>query len=210
MKKHILIILLFATILSSCSIEKRIYQPGYFISGRSSSTKEEEIQKKLQPTIFSESVKKIAETDTSKVKSNDETTVAKLIEELPEIQPSSKTAFLVQENQNTLKTSSDSLPDEIKLLNERHAKTRKQRNTFLILSSIPASISLLGILSAIILFVPIAYGAFSYETEDKIILFIAICIGAVLLAIPLFIVFLILSIIAKKQKKKLSKMEATK
>ena len=210
MKKHILIILLFATILSSCSIEKRIYQPGYFISGRSSSPKEEEIQKKLQPTIFSESVKKIADTDTSKVQSNDETAAAKLIEELPEIQPSSKTAFLVQENQNTLKTSSDSLPDEMKILNERHAKTRKQRNTFLVLSSIPASISLLGILSAIILFVPIAYGAFSYETEDKIILFIAICIGAILLAIPLFIVFLILSIIAKKQKKKLIKMGETK
>ena len=209
MKRHIAFILFLAVVLSSCSFEKRIYQPGYFISGRSSSPKEEEIQKKLQPTIFSESVKKNAEPDTSKVNSNDETTVAKLIEELPEIQPSSKTAFLVQENQNTLKTSSDSLPDEIKLLNERHAKTRKQRNTFLILSSIPASISLLGILSAIILFVPIAYGAFSYETEDKIILFIAICIGAVLLAIPLFIVFLILSIKAKKQKKKLIKMGET-
>ena len=65
-----------------------------------------------------------------------------------------------------------------------------------------------GLLTALVLFLPYAYGAFSYETEDKIILFIAICIGAVLLAIPLFIVFLILSIIAKKQRRKLRKMGA--
>lgn len=208
MKRHIAFILFLAVILNSCSIEKRIYQPGYFISGKSSSPREEKNHKKLQPTISSEPKSVIADVASPQVITNEDTLVVNQIEKLPIIKPSSKIDILVQENQNTLKTSSDSLPDEIKLLNERHAKTRKQRNTFLILSSIPASITLLGILSAIILFVPIAYGAFSYETEDTIILFIAICIGAVLLAIPLFIVFLILSIIAKKQRKKLQKMGA--
>jgi len=208
MKKHIPFILFLAVILNSCSIEKRVYQPGYFISGRASSPKEEKIQKKFQPNIFSELVKNIADADSSRVNSNEETTVTHLIEKKPVIKASIKTQCLVQENPNLIKSYSDSLPDEIKLLSEQYAKTQNLKNKFLILTSIPASISLLGILTAIILFVPIAYGAFSDDTDDKIILFIKICVGAVLLAIPLFIVFLILAIKAKKQRKKLEKMGA--
>lgn len=208
MKRHIAFILFLAVILNSCSIEKRIYQPGYFISGKSSSPREEKNHKKLQPTISSEPKSVIADVASPQVLTNEGTLVVSVIEKLPIIKPSSKIDILVQETPNPLKINTDSLPDEIKLLTEQSAKTQKIAYAFLISASIPLTISMFGLLTALVLFLPYAYGAFSYETEDKIILFIAICIGAVLLAIPLFIVFLILSIIAKKQRRKLRKMGA--
>ena len=208
MKRHIAFILFLAVILNSCSIEKRVYQQGYFISGRSSSPKEVKNNKKLQPTIFSESVKTIADADSSQVKSNEETLVVNLIEKLPIIKPSSKIDILVQETPNPLKINTDSLPDEIKLLTEQSAKTRKLKHAFLISASIPLTISFIGLLTALVLFLPYAYDTFSNKTDEKIIKFVLICLSAVFLAIPLLIVYLILSIIAKKQRKKLRKMGA--
>ena len=208
MKKHILFILLFATILSSCSLEKRVYQPGYFISGRSSSPKEVKIHKKLQPTIFSESVKTIADADSSQVKSIEETLVVNLIEKLPIIKPSSKIDIHVQETPDLLKINTDSLPDEIKLLTQQSAKTQKLAYAFLISASIPLTISLLGLLTALVLFLPYAYGTFSPENDEKIIKFVLTCLSAIFLVIPLLIVYLTLSVTAKKQRKKLRKMGA--
>ena len=195
MKKHILFILLFATILSSCSLEKRVYQPGYFISGRSSSPKEVKIHKKLQPTIFSESVKTIADADSSQVKSIEETLVVNLIEKLPIIKPSSKIDIHVQETPDLLKINTDSLPDEIKLLTQQSAKTQKLAYAFLISASIPLTISLLGLLTALVLFLPYAYGTFSAENDEKIIKFVLTCLSAIFLVIPLLIVYLVIPFI---------------
>ena len=209
MKKIFNLFLLTAIIaLNSCSIEKRIYQPGYFISGRSSSPKEVKIHKKIQPEIFSESVKTIADADSSQVKSIEETLVVNLIEKLPIIRPSSKIDILVQETPNPLKINTDSLPDEIKLLTEQSAKTQKLAYAFLISASIPLTISLLGLLTALVLFLPYAYGTFSPENDEKIIKFVLTCLSAIFLVIPLLIVYLTLSVTAKKQRKKLRKMGA--
>jgi hypothetical protein len=210
MKIHIAFILFLAVILNSCSIEKRIYQPGYFISGRSSSPREEKIHKKLQPKISSEPNTVIADVASPQVLTNEDTLVVKLIEKLPIIKPSSKIDILVQETPNPLKINTDSLPDEIKLLTEQSAKTQKIAYAFLISASIPLTISFLGLLTALVLFLPYAYDTFSSKTEEKIIKYVLICLIAVFLAIPLLIVYLILSIIAKKQRKKLRKMGAMK
>jgi hypothetical protein len=210
MKIHIAFILFLAVILNSCSIEKRIYQPGYFISGRSSSPREEKIHKKLQPKISSEPNTVIADVASPQVLTNEDTLVVNLIEKLPIIKPSSKIDILVQETPNPLKINTDSLPDEIKLLTEQSAKTQKIAYAFLISASIPLTISFLGLLAALVLFLPYAYDTFSSKTEEKIIKYVLICLIAVFLAIPLLIVYLILSIIAKKQRKKLRKMGAMK
>jgi hypothetical protein len=208
MRRHIAFILFLAVILSSCSIEKRIYQPGYFISGRSSSPREEKIHKKLQPKISSEPNTVIADVASPQVLTNQDTLVVNQIEKLPIIKPSSKIDILVQETPNPLKINTDSLPDEIKLLTEQSAKTRKLKHVFLISASIPLTISFIGLLTALVLFLPYAYDTFSNKTDEKIIKFVLICLRAVFLAIPLLIVYLILSIIAKKQRKKLRKMGA--
>ena len=209
MKKIFNLFLLTAIIaLNSCSIEKRIYQPGYFISGRSSSPKEVKIHKKIQPEIFSESVKTIADADSSQVKSIEETLVVNLIEKLPIIKPSSKIDIHVQETPDLLKINTDSLPDEIKLLTQQSAKTQKLAYAFLISASIPLTISLLGLLTALVLFLPYAYGTFSPENDEKIIKFVLTCLSAIFLVIPLLIVYLTLSVTAKKQRKKLRKMGA--
>ena len=210
MKSHIAFILILAAVLSSCSIEKRIYQPGYFISGRSSSPREEKIHKKLQPTISSEPKSVIADVASPQVLTNEGTLVVSVIEKLPIIKPSSKIDILVQETPNPLKINSDSLPDEKRLLTEQYAKTRRLKNTILISASIPLSISLFGLLTALVLFLPYAYGTFSPENDEKIIKFVLTCFSAIFLVIPLLIVYLTLSIIAKKQRKKLVKMGAMK
>ena len=207
MKSHIAFILFLAVGLSSCSIEKRIYQPGYFISGRSSSPKEVKIHKKIQPEIFSESVKTIADADSSQVKSIEETLVVNLIEKLPIIKPSSKIDILVQETPDLLKINTDSLPDEIKLLTQQSAKTQKIAYAFLISASIPLTISFLGLFTAFLLFVPYAFGLI-YIAEEKIPKFFLTCLILVLLSIPFLIVSLILNTIAKKQRRKLRKMGA--
>ena len=208
MKKIFNLFLLTAIIaLNSCSIEKRIYQPGYFISGRSSSPKEVKIHKKIQPEIFSESVKTIADADSSQVKSIEETLVVNLIEKLPIIKPSSKIDILVQETPDLLKINTDSLPDEIKLLTQQSAKTQKIAYAFLISASIPLTISFLGLFTAFLLFVPYAFGLI-YIAEEKIPKFFLTCLILVLLSIPFLIVSLILNTIAKKQRRKLRKMGA--
>ncbi len=208
MKRHIAFILFLAVILNSCSIEKRIYQPGYFISGKSSSPREEKNHKKLQPKISSEPNTVIAGVASPQVITNEDTLVVNQIEKLPIIKPSSKIDILVQETPNPLKINTDSLPDEIKLLTEQSAKTQKIAHAFLISASIPLSISMFGLLTALVLFLPYAYGTFSAENDEKIIKFVLTCLSAIFLVIPLLIVSLVLYSIAKKQRKKLQKMGA--
>ena len=188
-------------------MKKRIYRPGYFISGRSSSPKEEEIHKKLQPKISSEPNTVIADVASPQVITNEDTLVVNLIEKLPIIRPSSKIDILVQETPNPLKINTDSLPDEIKLLTEQSAKTQKIAYAFLISASIPLTISFLGLFTAFLLFVPYAFELI-YIAEEKIPKFFLTCLILVLLSIPFLIVSLILYTVAKKQRRKLRKMGA--
>lgn len=115
MKRHIAFILFLAVILNSCSIEKRIYQPGYFISGKSSSPKEVKIHKKLQPTIFSESVTTITKEDSSKVIEHEDTASIRLNESYPRIESSHATQIPPHEIPISAILASDSIPDESKV-----------------------------------------------------------------------------------------------
>jgi type II secretory pathway component PulF len=204
MKKHILFILLFATILSSCSIEKRIYQPGYFISGRSSSPKEEKIHKKLQSEIFSESATTIAKEESSKVIEHEDTTRIKLNESHPIIEASNETKILPHEIPISAALASDSIPDESKLLYEKYEKNHKAKKKIKKIGFYPFIVTAFGFLMTGIFFVPWAYGALNNDNVFLTFLF-TFLIGLAVL-IPFIIVYIILTIITKKQRRKLRRM----
>ena len=208
MKKHILFILLFAAILSSCSIEKRIYQPGYFISGRSSSPKEEKIQKKIQPELFSESVTTITKEESSEVIEHEDTASTRLNESYPRIEASNETKFLPHEIPISAALASDSIPDESKLLYEKYEKNHKAKKKIRKIGFFPAIVADLGLVMTLIFLIPWLYG--SLANDSLFFTFVFTFFFGLAMLIPLSIAYLILSIITKKQRRKLRRMGLVK
>ena len=204
MKKIINLLLLTAIIaLNSCSIEKRIYQPGYFISGRSSSPKEEKIQKKIQPDLFSESVTTNTKEESSKVIEHDDTASIRLNESDPRIEASNETKILPHEIPISTALASDSIPDESKVLYEKYEKNHALKNKIRKSAHYPLVVAMYAFYMTWLIF--LIY-LFSTMPSAVLVASIAIFAAALILVIPLAIIYLILSIITKKQRRKLRRM----
>ena len=208
MKSHIAFILFLAVGLSSCSIEKRIYQPGYFISGRSSSPKEEKIQKKIQPDLFSESVTTNTKEESSEVIEHKDTASIRLNESYPRIEASNETKILSHEISISATLASDSIPDESKLLYEKYEKNHKAKKKIKKIGFYPFIVTAFGFLMTWIFLIPWLYGSLSNDSVFFTFLFIFL-LGLIFL-IPLCIAYIILSIITKKQRRKLRRMGLVK
>lgn len=208
MKKHILFILLFATILSSCSIEKRIYQPGYFISGRSSSPKEEKIQKKIQPELFSESVTTITKEESSEVIEHEDTASIRINESDTIIEASNETKNLLHEIPVSANLSIDSIPDESKLLHEKYQKNQKAKKKIKNIGFFPLIVADLGLVMTLVFLIPWLYG--SLANDSVFFTFVFIFLFGLIFLIPITITYIILSIITKKQRRKLRRMGLVK
>ena len=205
MKSHIAFILFLAVGLSSCSIEKRIYQPGYFISGRSSSPKEEKIQKKIQPELFSESVTTNTKEESFKVIEHEDTASIRLNESDPRIEASNETKILPHEIPISTALARDSIPDESKVLNEKYEKNHELKKKIKKIGFYPIVLFLIVFSAFLLLIIP----WFFYVIYDSIMVaLLSICAAALILVIPFAIIYLILSIITKKQRRKLRKMGA--
>jgi hypothetical protein len=207
MKKLILFILLFATILSSCSIEKRVYQSGYYISGRSSSPKEEKIQKQLLPVIFSESVTTITKEDSSKVIEHEDTASIRLNESYPRIESSHATQIPPHEIPISAILASDSIPNESKVLNEKYEKNHALKNKIRKIAHYPLVVAMYAFYMTWLIF--LIY-LFSTMSSAVLVASLAIFAAALILVIPLASIYLVLSIITKKQRRKLRKMGVVK
>jgi hypothetical protein len=208
MKKLILIILLFATILSSCSIEKRIYQPGYFISGRSSSPKEEKIQKKIQPELFSESVTTITKEESSEVIEHEDNASIRINESDTIIEASNETKNLLHEIPVSANLSIDSIPDESKLLHEKYQKNQKAKKKIKNIGFFPLIVADLGLVMTLVFLIPWLYG--SLANDSVFFTFVFIFLFGLIFLIPITITYIILSIITKKQRRKLRRMGLVK
>ena len=205
MKSHIAFILFLAVGLSSCSIEKRIYQPGYFISGRSSSPKEEKIQKKIQPDLFSESVTTNTKEESSEGIEHKDTASIRLNESYPRIEASNETKIQPHEIPISATLGNDSIPDESKLLFEKYEKNHKAKKKIKKIGFYPIVLFLIVFSAFLLLIIP----WFFYVIYDSIMVaLLSICAAALILVIPFAIIYLILSIITKKQRRKLRKMGA--
>ena len=207
MKSHIAFILILAVGLSSCSIEKRIYQPGYFISGRSSCPKEEKIQKKIQPEIFSEYVTTIAKEESSKVIEHEDTAGIRLNESDPRIEASNETKNLLHGIPISATLTSDSIPDESKVLNEKYEKNHKAKKKIRKIGYYPLIVAMYAFYMTWLIF--LIY-LFSTMSSAVLVASIAIFAAALILVIPLAIIYLILSIITKKQRRKLRRLGVVK
>lgn len=203
MKRYIAYILFLALVLNSCSIEKRIYQPGYFILGRSSSPKEVKIQKKIQTEIFSESATTVAKKESSKIIELEDTARMKLNESCTSIEASNETKILPQEFPVSNELVNDSVPKELKLLSEKYKKNHSLKMNLRKIAIYPIALFTVGALGVIIIFIPWVYGT----AEDNVILaFLIVCLVALILLAPLALLFLITSIVTKKQRRKLREM----
>lgn len=207
MKRHIAFILFLAVILNSCSIEKRIYQPGYFISGKSSSPKEVKIHKKLQPTIFSESVTTITKEDSSKVIEHEDTASIRLNESYPRIESSHATQIPPHEIPISAILASDSIPDESKVLNEKYEKNHALKNKIRKIAHYPLVVAMSAFFMTWLIF--LIY-LFSTMSSAVLLASLAIFAAAFILVIPLASIYLVLSVITKKQRRKLRKLGVVK
>lgn len=207
MKSHIAFILFLAVVLSSCSIEKRIYQPGYFISGRSSSPKEEKIQKKIQPELFSESVTTSTKEESSEVIEHKDTASIRLNESYPRIEASNETKILPHDIPISTALASDSIPDESKVLNEKYEKNHALKKKIRKIAHYPLVVAIYAFFMTWLIFL-----IYLFSTMSSVVLVasLAIFAAALILVIPLAIIYLILSIITKKQRRKLRKMGVVK
>ena len=208
MKSHIAFIIYLAVGLSSCSIEKRIYQPGYFISGRSSSPKEEKIQKKIQPDLFSESVTTNTKEESSEVIEHKDNASIRLNESYPRIEASNETKILSHEISISATLASDSIPDESKLLYEKYEKNHKAKKKIREIGFFPAIVADLGLVMTLIFLIPWLYG--SLANDSLFFTFVFTFLFGLAMLIPLSIAYLILSIITKKQRRKLRRMGLVK
>ena len=208
MKSHIAFILFLAVVLSSCSIEKRIYQPGYFISGRSSSPKEEKIQKKIQPELFSESVTTITKEYSSKVIEHEDTASLRLNESDPRIEASNETQIPPHEIPVSATLASDSIPDESKMLSEKYQKNQKAKKKIKKIGFFPFIVTAFGFFMTWIFFIPWIYG--SLNNDSTFFTFVFIFLFGLIFLIPLCIAYIILSFITKKQRRKLRRMGVVK
>lgn len=208
MKSHITFILFLAVGLSSCSIEKRIYQPGYFISGKSTSPKEEGIQKKIQPEIFSESVTTNTKKDSSEVIELEDTASIRLNGSYPRIETSNETKILPHEIPISTALASDSIPAESKVLNEKYEKNHALKKKIKKIGFYPFVVATFGFLMTWIFLIPWLYG--SLANDSVFFTFVFIFLFGLIFLIPLCIAYIILSFITKKQRRKLRRMGLVK
>jgi phage shock protein PspC (stress-responsive transcriptional regulator) len=202
--KFHLILFAFLFALSSCNIEKRVYQSGYYISGKHNTSHEIQAIKNIK--YFDNSEKSISKRpdeipcDTTKEISIP--TPSNSIPPANEINKSKITQVVSEE----IKASSDSIPEEGKLLLAKYEKTHKAKDKIAKIAYYPIALLALCWFTALLLFVPIVYGLISYDGDPNIKRFFIVCLSAIAFTIPLLIAYMILSIITKKQRRKLRKM----
>lgn len=203
MKKHILFVLLFATILSSCSIEKRIYQPGYYISGRNSSKENLDVAKRVKPIVFEEAETLEITSDEVVVATEEYTTSAKPIDSSDSTTEENITSNIHQTNKILIETNADSIPDEGEILLDKYEKNHALKNKIRKIAHYPLVVATSGFFMTWIIFLIYIFSSMPDRVFTVSLLIFA---AAVILVIPFAIIYLILSIITKKQRRKLRRM----
>jgi hypothetical protein len=215
--KQILSLVLFATIiaLSSCSIEKRVYQSGYYISGRNSVTHEIAVPKRILPILIEEN----KNSNESVYKSGDTTKLdfKPLKIDSTESNTSEMSLLLKREKEQTNFTQntqlnyepiSDSIPDEEKMLLAKYEKNHKAKKKIKKIGFYPLIVADLGLVMTLVFLIPWLYG--SLENDSVFFTFLFIFLFGLIFLIPLCIAYIILSFITKKQRRKLRKLGVVK
>ena len=208
MKKHILITLLFATILSSCSIEKRVYQSGYYISGRNSSHDDIDVPQVIKSIAFKEPETLEKESEAVIVATEQYSTSTLTSNYSDSIIKDYNLSNIIQTNKILTKTYSDSIPDDGKVLLANYEKNYKAKKKIKKIGFYPFIVTAFGFLMTGIFFVPWAFGALN--NDNVFLTFLLTFLIGLAVLIPFIIVYIILTIIIKKERRKLRRMGLVK
>jgi hypothetical protein len=201
-----LILFAFLIALSSCNIEKRVYQSGYYISGRHANQDDIEIKKRIKPIALEESMSCDEKLEAASVKTVIDSTLSIAPEYSDPIIEENISTNPHPINESLSKSYSDSIPDEGKILLAKYERNHKIKDKIAKIAFYPIALLALCWFTALFLFVPIIYGLISYDGDPNIKRFFIVCLSAIAFTIPLLIAYFILSIITKKQRRKLKRM----
>ncbi len=207
--KQFFSLVLFATIiaLSSCSIEKRVYQSGYYISGRHASNDDLDATKRVKP-IFVEEAVEYAKASGDVIATTEEyATSAKSLVSSDSTIEESITSNIHQTNKILTEINADSIPDEGKILLAKYEKNLASKNKIGEITIYLIVLFLIVFFAFLLLIIPWLL----YVIYDSIMIALfRICTAVMAIVIPFAISHLVLSIIIKKQRRKLRQMGLVK
>ena len=207
--KQFFSLVLFATIiaLSSCSIEKRVYQSGYYISGRHASNDDLDATKRVKPVIVEDAQNLKTTSEEVVVATEKFTTSAKPLVSSDSTIEESITSNIHQTNKILTEINADSIPDEGKILLAKYEKNLASKNKIGEITIYLIVLFLIVFFAFLLLIIPWLL----YVIYDSIMIALfRICAAVMAIVIPFAISHLVLSIIIKKQRLKLRLMGLVK
>jgi hypothetical protein len=207
--KQFFSLVLFATIIafSSCSIEKRVYQSGYYISGRHASNDDLDATKRVKPVIVEDAQNLKTTSEEVVVATEKFTTSAKSLVSSDSTIEETNTSNIHQTNKILTEINADSIPDEGKILLAKYEKNLASKNKIGEITIYLIVLFLIVFFAFLILIIPWLL----YVIYDSIMIALfRICTAVMAIVIPFAISHLVLSIIIKKQRLKLRLMGLVK
>lgn len=197
--------MLFATIiaLSSCSIEKRVYQSGYYISGRHASKENLDVTKRVKPIFVEETVASATTSDGVVVASEEYTTSAKPIDSSDSTIEENITSNIHQTNKMLTEINADSIPEEGKILLAKYEKNQNREIKIEKIHHFLTNLVMVCFLLSFSLFIP---GVISAIPIQVLGVFFIIFPFALFLLILLGIILFTLAVITRNQSEKLNEM----
>jgi len=206
-RNHHLLIACITLLLASCSIEKRVYQSGYYISGRSSSNKDLDVTKRLKPIVVEDAQNLETISEEIVVAAEEYATSAKPLVSSESTIEETITSNIHQTDKFLTETNADSIPDKGKILLAKYEKNHAAKNKIRKIGFYPLTVATFSFFMTWIIFLIYIFSSMPDRVFTVTLLIFA---AAVILVIPFAIIYLILSIITKKQRRKLRRMGLVK
>jgi hypothetical protein len=203
-RNHLLLIACITIFFASCSIEKRVYQSGYYISGRHTSIDDLDATKRVKPVVV-EDVQTLETTSEEVIVAAEEyTSSAKPLVSSDSTIEESITTNIYRTNKIQIETNADSIPDEGKILLAKYEKNYAAKKKLKKIGFYPFVVSTFGFFTTFFILIPWLYG--SLNNDSVFFTFLFIFLFGLVFLIPITIAYIILSIITKKQRRKLRRM----
>jgi hypothetical protein len=214
-RNHLLFIACFTFLLTSCSIEKRVYQSGYYISGKGSYKDAIGIKEKIKSPSRDENIfglnnieDKTQTPETIYLQTDSSELFLKTPVNTKTRLSDTATQIRIEVVENY--SPSDTVPEEGQELLRLYEENNKLKKSFLNITYFFSSIVALGLLGGLVLLIVEVNGGISRVDFLIVQHYVLLCLSAILVAIPFFIIYLLLKIATKKQRRKLNKMGLNK
>jgi hypothetical protein len=206
-RNHLLLIACITLLLASCSIEKRVYQSGYYISGRHAANDVLDATKRVKPVVVEEAHTLETTSEEIVVATEEYTSSAKPLVSSDSTIEETIISNIHQTDKFLTETYADSIPDKGKILLAKYEKNHAAKNKIRKIGFYPLTVATFSFFMTWIIFLIYIFSSMPDRVFTVTLLIFA---AAVILVIPFAIIYLILSIITKKQRRKLRRMGLVK